>query len=44
MKLGIETRYYTPHVHKGAFYVPAYVEKLLSDVEPEGYYKRNWQW
>lgn len=31
--LNIETKYYTPHLHKGAFYVPAYVEKLLSDVE-----------
>ena len=31
--LGIETKYYTTHLHKGAFYVPAYVEKLLSDVE-----------
>ncbi len=30
---GIETKYYTTHLHKGAFYVPAYVEKLLSDVE-----------
>lgn len=30
---GIDTRYYTTHLHKGAFYVPAYVEKLLSDVE-----------
>jgi spermidine synthase len=33
IKYGIETKYYTPHLHKGAFYVPAYVEKLLSDVE-----------
>ncbi len=32
-KLGIETKYYTTNLHKGAFYVPAYVEKLLSDVE-----------
>ena len=31
--LGIETKYYTTNLHKGAFYVPAYVEKLLSDVE-----------
>ena len=30
---GIETKYYTTHLHRGAFYVPAYVEKLLSDVE-----------
>ena len=31
--LGIETKYYTTNLHKGACYVPAYVEKLLSDVE-----------
>ena len=30
---GIDTRYYTTNLHKGAFYVPAYVEKMLSDVE-----------
>ncbi len=29
----IDTKYYTTHLHLGAFYVPAYVEKLLSDVE-----------
>jgi spermidine synthase len=29
----IDTKYYTTHLHRGAFYVPAYVEKLLSDVE-----------
>ncbi len=33
IKYGIDTNYYTPHIHKGAFYVPAYVEKLLRDVE-----------
>jgi spermidine synthase len=26
---GIETRYYTPAVHKAAFGLPAYIEKLL---------------
>ena len=30
---GIDTKYYTTNLHKGAFYVPAYVEKLLKDVE-----------
>lgn len=30
---GIKTRYYTTHLHKGAFYLPAYVEDLLSQVE-----------
>lgn len=33
MSFGIKTKYYTPHIHKGAFYVPAYVEEMLSDVE-----------
>jgi spermidine synthase len=33
--LGIETRYYNTNLHKGAFYLPSYVEELLSDVEPE---------
>lgn len=28
-KLGIETKYYTPAVHKAAFALPAYVEKLI---------------
>ena len=27
------TRYYTTTLHKGAFYLPAYVEELLKDVE-----------
>ena len=31
--LGIDTRYYTPKVHQGAFYLPAYVEELLRSVE-----------
>ncbi|MDR1736427.1 MAG: polyamine aminopropyltransferase [Oscillospiraceae bacterium] len=33
--LGIETRYYNTNLHKGAFYLPNYVEKLLKDVEQE---------
>ena len=32
--LGIDTRYYTPKLHEGAFCLPAYVEKLLRSVEP----------
>lgn len=28
-------RYYTTTLHRGAFYIPAYVEELLKDVEPE---------
>ncbi|MGI5893229.1 MAG: polyamine aminopropyltransferase [Candidatus Merdivicinus sp.] len=32
---GLKCRYYTTTLHKGAFYVPAYVEELLKDVEPE---------
>lgn len=31
--LGIKTRYYTTRLHTGAFYLPAYVEELLRDVE-----------
>jgi spermidine synthase len=30
---GIRCRYYTTSLHKGAFYIPAYVEELLRDVE-----------
>ena len=30
---GITTRYYTTTLHKGAFYLPAYVEELLKNVE-----------
>ena len=37
LSYGIDTKYYTTHLHRGAFYVPAYVEKLLSDVEPRGH-------
>ena len=32
--LGIHTRYYTPKLHHGAFYLPAYVEEMLRSVEP----------
>ncbi|MEA4822785.1 MAG: polyamine aminopropyltransferase [Clostridiaceae bacterium] len=31
--LGIPTRYYTTHLHKGAFYLPKYVEDMLLDNE-----------
>ena len=31
--LGIKTRYYNTNLHKGAFYLPGYVEELLKDVE-----------
>ena len=31
--LGIDTRYYTPKLHQGSFYLPAYVEDLLRSVE-----------
>lgn len=30
---GIRCRYYTTMLHKGAFYIPAYVEELLKSVE-----------
>lgn len=30
---GIAARYYTTTLHKGAFYIPAYVEELLKNVE-----------
>lgn len=30
---GITTKYYTTMLHKGAFYIPAYVEELLKSVE-----------
>ena len=29
----IETRYYNPNIHRGAFYLPNYVQELLIDVE-----------
>ena len=31
--LGLETRYYTTKLHRGAFCLPAYVERLLESVE-----------
>lgn len=31
--LKIPTRYYNTNLHKGAFYLPSYVEELLADVE-----------
>ncbi len=33
MKLGLETRYYTTKLHVGAFYLPAFLEKMLEEVE-----------
>lgn len=30
---GLCCRYYTTTLHKGAFYLPAYVEEMLEDVE-----------
>ncbi len=36
MERDIETRYYTPRLHVGAFCLPAYVEKLLRKVEIRG--------
>lgn len=30
---GMKTKYYTTMLHKGAFYIPAYVEELLKNVE-----------
>lgn len=32
----LETKYYTPKLHQGAFCLPAYVEKLLRKVETPG--------
>ena len=34
-KRNINTRYYNTNLHKGAFYLPNYVQELLHDVEPE---------
>ncbi|MBQ3972359.1 MAG: spermidine synthase, partial [Selenomonadaceae bacterium] len=31
--LGIQTKYYNPHLHAGSFALPNYVEKMLRDVE-----------
>ncbi len=32
-RYGLACKYYTTTLHKGAFYIPAYVEELLKDVE-----------
>ncbi len=32
---GITTRYYNTNLHKGAFYLPNYVQHLLENVEPD---------
>ena len=32
---GLNCQYYTTTLHRGAFYLPAYVEELLKNVEPE---------
>ena len=29
----LETDYYTPRLHKGSFYLPAFLEKMLMEVE-----------
>ena len=31
--LGLRTKYYNTNLHKGAFYLPTYVEEMLTDVE-----------
>ena len=31
--LGLKTRYYTTRLHVGAFYLPAFLEEFLKDVE-----------
>lgn len=31
--LGLETQYYTPRLHTGAFYLPAFLERKLREVE-----------
>ena len=36
LKRELETKYYTPKLHEGAFCLPAYVEKLLRKVEVHG--------
>ena len=32
-QLGLDTQYYTTRLHVGAFYLPAYLEKMLEEVE-----------
>ena len=31
--LGLKTKYYTTKLHRGAFYLPAYLEEMMMDVE-----------
>ena len=31
--LNLKTNYYTTRLHKGAFYLPAFLERLLEEVE-----------
>ena len=31
--LNLRTRYYTTRLHKGAFYLPAFLEDMLKEVE-----------
>lgn len=33
LSLGLKTRYYTTRLHKGAFYLPAFLENMLREVE-----------
>ncbi len=33
--LGLETRYYTPLLHVGSFYLPAFLENMLREVEQD---------
>ena len=41
MERELETKYYTPKLHEGAFCLPAYVEKLLRKVEVHDYRMRG---
>lgn len=34
-KMHLRTRYYTPRLHVGAFYLPAFLEEMLEEVEEE---------
>ena len=33
LALNLRTRYYTTRLHKGAFYLPAFLEDMLKEVE-----------
>lgn len=35
LKLGLETKYYTTKLHIGSFYLPAFLENLLKEVEEQ---------